>query len=482
MSLADCLPSIVPAEATPGPGGVDGATSDAAGDATPDALEAAGRDVASCNRGQLAVCGRGAAGIDCAISNGLASFGPLVTWQTDFGDGALWNSSPSYYGTIQFPDVDGDGKADVCGRGNAGIDCAPSNGAAFGTFGTWQSEFSDAQSWGTSPAYWATIRFPDIDGDGKADVCGRGAAGIECAVSTGQAFGAKTVWQADFSDAQSWGSSPAYWATIQFPDVNGDGKADVCGRGTAGIRCALSDGASFGTSSTWQSDFSDAAQWRGSPSYYATIEFPDVNGDGKADVCGRGAAGVRCAVSDGTSFGTSSTWQTDFSDAESWGSSSSYWATIQFPDVNGDGKADVCGRGFAGIRCALSDGTSFGASSTWQADFSDAAQWNGSPSYYATIQFPDVNGDGKADVCGRGAAGVDCALSDGSASFGTMNTWQSAFSDPPDDAGVVGDAGGPSWGSEAYFATIQFPLIALGDCASRYGRTPTLRFEQRIGD
>ena len=42
---------------------------------------------------------------------------------------------------------------------------------------------------GLHPSFWATIRFPDVNGDGKADVCGRGRA---CSVrpSTGTGFGA----------------------------------------------------------------------------------------------------------------------------------------------------------------------------------------------------------------------------------------------------------------------------------------------------
>jgi len=39
-----------------------------------------------------------------------------------------------------------------------------------------------------------------------------------------------------FSDAKGW-KDPAYYSTIQFPDINGDGIAGVCGRGTFGIGC-----------------------------------------------------------------------------------------------------------------------------------------------------------------------------------------------------------------------------------------------------
>ncbi|HEU4409048.1 MAG TPA: M57 family metalloprotease [Polyangiaceae bacterium] len=83
-------------------------------------------------------------------------------------------------------------------------------------------------------------------------------------------------------------------------DLNGDGFADVCGRGVDGVNCALSWGVSFDPVGLWSPTFSDAGGWSVGPQYYATIEFIDLNGDGRADVCGRGIAGVQCALSSGT--------------------------------------------------------------------------------------------------------------------------------------------------------------------------------------
>ncbi|MEO8548810.1 MAG: VCBS repeat-containing protein, partial [Kofleriaceae bacterium] len=74
-------------------------------------------------------------------------------------------------------------------------------------------------------------------------------------------------------------------------------------------------------------------------------------------------------------------------------------------DLNGDGKADVCGRASTGLFCALSTGTSFGPVANWGANFfTDSGGW-GAPPYYSNIRYPDLDGDGKADVCGRGVAG-----------------------------------------------------------------------------
>jgi len=392
--------------------------------------------------GRADVCGRGAGGILCARS--LTSvFGTTTVWQPHFSDAAGWNGAAAYYSTIRFPDVNGDGRADVCGRAAGGVKCGLGTGSSFGDLATWQSHFSDAANWDSSPAYYSTIRFPDLNGDGRADVCGRGAGGIVCALSNGAGFGTLTVWQSHFSDAAGWNAGAKYYSTIRFPDLNGDGRADVCGRGVGGIECALSTGAGFGPVTVWQSHFSDAANWDAGPKYYSTIQFPDIDGDGRADLCGRNSDGIVCARSTGTSFGTVTMWQSAFGDDNGW-DQPQYYSTIQFPDLDGDGRADLCGRGTGGIDCALNIGPAFGGFTVWQPSFSDDAGWD-VHTYYSTIQFADINGDGRADVCGRGRQGVDCALSAGT-TFTSVSVWGSAFSN---------DAGWDA--SPSYYSTIRLP-------------------------
>jgi hypothetical protein len=53
------------------------------------------------------------------------------------------------------------------------------------------------------------------------------------------ALGPVTRWTSNVSDAYGWNSDPAYYSTIQFVDLNHDGKADVCGRGSDGIYCGV---------------------------------------------------------------------------------------------------------------------------------------------------------------------------------------------------------------------------------------------------
>jgi hypothetical protein len=112
-----------------------------------------------------------------------------------------------------------------------------------GTFGfatPWDSFFSDATAW-NHPQYGTTMMFADLNGDGRADVCGRGSMGISCEWSIGldTGFGPAFLVQPDFSDANSWNLSAAYYGSIRLADVNGDGKPDICGRGIAGVYCVL---------------------------------------------------------------------------------------------------------------------------------------------------------------------------------------------------------------------------------------------------
>src|SRR6185436_1715503 len=54
------------------------------------------------------------------IINAIAGKKPLAVWSDRFSDGNGWNSGPEHYSTIQYVDVTGDGRADVCGRGSSG--------------------------------------------------------------------------------------------------------------------------------------------------------------------------------------------------------------------------------------------------------------------------------------------------------------------------------------------------------------------------
>lgn len=119
----------------------------------------------------------------CALSNG-AGFGPTQWTRNTFGDGDNWQGAASRYRSIRLADVNGDGRADVCGRNVTGVACAFSAGD--GTFQTYHylnnAEYRDDLGWWPD-AHGLTLGLADIDGDRHADLCARAHAGVLCALS-----------------------------------------------------------------------------------------------------------------------------------------------------------------------------------------------------------------------------------------------------------------------------------------------------------
>ena len=128
----------------------------------------------------------------------------------------------------------------------------------------------------------------DVDGDNRADCCTVAPEGVLCALSTGSSFGSPERWTVDsnfgLADERGWFRDPAYYETIRFADINGDGRADICGRAADGVTCSLSRGRSFTRGTNWLSEgMSDSDGWLArNPS---SLQLVDVNRDGRADLC-----------------------------------------------------------------------------------------------------------------------------------------------------------------------------------------------------
>lgn len=325
-------------------------------------------------------------------------------------------TNPSYYSTIRLADINGDGKQDLCARYANGIHCFLNNGSAFTTEITVPA-LSDAAGYGQE-SHYSTLQFVDINGDQKADLCGRRTSGIFCRTSTGTGFSTTEITFAAFTDASGF-NLPKLYKTVRFADVDGDGKTDVCARrASSTFVCHLSLGTSFRTTAIVGPNWSDAAGWS-DPSLYETIGLADVTGDGKADVCSRvpgTAAGVRCYASTGiTNFSTTAiSATTNFRDSDGFKTNASHYQTIQYVDIDADNRADVCGRSDTfGLRCYRSLGTSFAATPTLSAPgFVDAVGWS-HPSHYQSINFVDADADGSVDLCFRdGTWGTNCLKRD----------------------------------------------------------------------
>lgn len=305
--------------------------------------------------------------------------------------------------SLQNTDLNGDGRADLCARAAAGITCHTADGSPFGDALTGPA-MSDDNGWDDASNY-TTFRMADFDGDGLADICARANAALYCWYSTGTGFGTGKQGPA-LSDDSGW-NKVEYYSTLRVGDFTGDGKADICLRAAAGVRCHASNGQGFGEAISGPA-LADSAGWNAADKY-ATLRMGDVNGDGKADLCARNAAGMKCWLSDGTGFPTAIDGPA-WSDDAGW-KEVRFWSTIRLADIDGDGRADLCARSASDFRCHLSKGTSFGEAIMGPA-WADASGWD-DPSNYSTIRLGDLDADGDLDVCARANAGVVCSAWDG---------------------------------------------------------------------
>ena len=324
-------------------------------------------------------------------------YAPISMWTTNFNyshEGWRVESHPR-----MVADVNGDGKDDLVGFGYAGVWVALSNGASFDPMSMWTTDYSYNQAWRVE---LHPRMAGDVNGDGSADLVGFGYDGVWVALSNGvDGFDPITMWTTNFN------YSIEGWRIEKHPrmvaDVNGDGKADLVGFGYNGVWVALSNGAGFDPMSMWTTNFNYSQEgWRVEKHPRMT---GDVNGDGSADLVGFGYNGVWVALSDGVDgFDPISMWTTDYSYNQAWRVD---MHPRMLADVNGDGKADLAGFGYTGVWVALSNGSGFDPISMWTTDYIYNQGWrvNMHPRMVA-----DINGDGKDDPIGFGYAGVWVAI------------------------------------------------------------------------
>jgi peptidoglycan/xylan/chitin deacetylase (PgdA/CDA1 family) len=308
--------------------------------------------------------------------------------------------------SLRLGDLDGDGRADACIHAPGDRRCARSVELA----GTEEDRrprtvFEDEGDAGSKLDSCASrfesedVELADVNGDGRADVCAKMGFGVACSVveRSGQC-GPALKWslfpdRSDAPSARDPGDSP-----IHFGDLDGDGKSDVCASSARGLVCALSSGHAFGEERVWASS-SGTDGWL-SPDNERWLQLADVDGDGRADACGRGAGGVVCALSTGKGFGKAVRWTTeDGLDSASW---------LGVADVNGDDRADICGFVSGRVMCALSTGRGFTQPTVWFA--AGASPESSRLLAGSSLALGDVNGDGRADLCGYGPDGVLCAM------------------------------------------------------------------------
>jgi len=234
----------------------------------------------------------------------------------------------SWVAPARTTDIDGDGLMDVCGRGMAGVWCHLSQATSWGENGP-VLELSDKSGW-DDPTNWGTMRWGDIDGDGRADLCARANANVDCWKSDGTKLATHVVGPG-WSDDSGWNDFK-YHSTIRLLDIDGDGKDDLCARAAKGVVCYRSTGNGFDTAVDGPAWSNEAGY--GEPKFYGTLRTGDVNGDGREDLCIRSKDGMECWLSNGSGFPTR-VQGPNWSDEWGW-SAYRYWSTIRLVDVNGD--------------------------------------------------------------------------------------------------------------------------------------------------
>ncbi|WP_439549465.1 FG-GAP repeat domain-containing protein, partial [Falsiroseomonas sp.] len=187
-----------------------------------------------------------------------------------------------------------DGRADIVGFGNAGAFVAlgdASGGFAAARLAT--DQFGIDAGWNNENVL--SRHLADVNGDGRADIVGFGNAGAFVALGDANGgFSAATLATNQFGVDAGWNNENVL--SRHLADVNGDGRADIVGFGNAGAFVALGNASGGFAAATLSTDqFGVDAGWANDNAYARTIA--DVNGDGRADIAGFGNAGLFVAES-----------------------------------------------------------------------------------------------------------------------------------------------------------------------------------------
>lgn len=252
-----------------------------------------------------------------------------------------------------FGDLNADGRTDICGViPLQGFMCSLNSGVSFAPAQVWQPSFTAANGWAGFGPYAPSIHFVKT-GSRVFGLIARGRAGLLYYTSSGSAFRAQPAQTlTEFSDANGWSFGASHYGTFMAADISGDGVTDVCARGNDGILCSVFDvnRARFGPVTLWTTQFRDRDGWVTNRS--ETLRLVDVDRDGKADVCGVGSAGVYCGYSNGSTFDGASalrasgltSWvsQDAFNDCHSEAQGIAFTTDLLLRDVTGDGFVDAC--------------------------------------------------------------------------------------------------------------------------------------------
>ncbi len=181
--------------------------------------------------GSADVVGFSNQGVEVALNNGNGTFQQPKLVLNSFGYNAGgWrvDMHPRF-----LADLTGDGKADIVGFGDAGVWVALNNGN-----GTFQQPQKVLDAFGYNAGGWRVDMHPrflaDLTGDGRADIVGFSNQGVEIALNNGNG-----TFQQPQKVLDAFGYNAGGWRVNMHPrflaDLTGDGRADIVGFGSAGV-------------------------------------------------------------------------------------------------------------------------------------------------------------------------------------------------------------------------------------------------------
>ncbi len=324
---------------------------------------------------------------------GLVAFEANAGWRT--------NDHPRFV-----VDLDGDGRADILGFGDAGPWTA--FGVGDGTFRDFRLVFEELgfnQGWNSEfPRFLA-----DLTGDGRPDIIGFGMDGIWVALNRSDgSFNPPSLVSGELAQSSGWrvDKHPRF-----VVDLTGDGHADILGFGDDGVWVALGNGdGSFQSAKFVINDLGYNQGWR--VETHARF-VRDITGDGHADIIGFGDAGVWVALGNGDG-----NFQPPQYVLDGFGTNSG-WTAEKHPrlvaDVTGWGKADLVGFGDDGVWVSVGNGDgSFQPPQFVLADLGFNQGWRveNHPRMLA-----DLDADGRPEIVGFGDDGVWVAHNVGEGAF-----------------------------------------------------------------
>ena len=352
----------------------------------------------------------------------------ISVFHSDFAAAQGWQSADT---ARMVSDINGDGKADVVGFGDAATYIAMGLGGGHAWYAS-VPDFGLAQGYTQANPRGAAYvgNFSSDPSDKFATIWGQGDAGIWYYVATGSTttvdnkgninaapdYEASPRLHNDFGVSQGW--SAHYTMDVGFIS-NTDTFGSILGFGDSGL---LVGAQAFDPSSTendyWASGsemFGNGAGWDSTTDVRAVRDYVgnmiDIDKDGTMDVIGMGANGLEYALGQYNN-GTYSLEpvHTAFNDPtsprfardEGWTNSSTMRCIA---DVNNDGHPDIIGFGDLGIwlslgQSPLPDGSAAFAQPYLASDnFGSALGWT---NLEHARTLGDINGDGWLDIVGFG--------------------------------------------------------------------------------